>query len=82
MVDLRSPATFGVKDKNPKKEQLLKDRLSEIEKDNRLLFQRMRSIIVRDKPQHLRGSSLTSSVPIATQTLHGQKRKRDLARIT
>ncbi|OMJ95488.1 hypothetical protein SteCoe_1081 [Stentor coeruleus] len=50
-VDTGCPATFGTLKRKPKKDQLMEDRFTEIERENRILLEKM-SQIVNSKQHH------------------------------
>ena len=45
LVDTSCPATYGTLRHKPKKEQLLEDRFTEIERENRILLEKMSQIV-------------------------------------
>ncbi|CAG9312223.1 unnamed protein product [Blepharisma stoltei] len=72
-VDSSCPVTFGQLKRKPKKEQLVEDRYTEIERENRILLEKM-SQIMQGK-----GSRSESR---NKKSLNQEKRRRDLVQIT
>ena len=81
-VDVAAPNTYGVLRTKPKKDQLLEERYSEIERNNKLLLDRMTSIIGSTDRKHQYSNPVLKSIPVAKQSLHSNFRKRELQRIT
>mmetsp|Transcript_27551 Transcript_27551/g.27232 ORF Transcript_27551/g.27232 Transcript_27551/m.27232 type:complete len:97 (+) Transcript_27551:98-388(+) len=75
MIDNTCPSSFGVQKKLSKREKLIEDRYSEIEKDNRHLLERM-SQIMNNRAQSCKPK--THSV----KSLNLDSRKRSLINIT
>ncbi|KAJ8601482.1 hypothetical protein CTAYLR_005710 [Chrysophaeum taylorii] len=73
-IDNTSPKSHPHLRKNLKKEQLLEERYAEIERDNRLLLEKMSYI--------MRHSSLPNDSQSYAHSLNREARKRELQRIT
>ena len=81
-VDVAAPNTYGVLRTKPKKDQQLEERYSEIERNNKLLLDRMTSIIGSTDRKNQYSNPTLNSIPVAKQSLHSNFRKRELQRIT
>ena len=76
-IDTKEPHTRqGGKRRNPKKEQMMEERYAQIERDNRLLLEKM-SYIMRHQSMDIREDTGEYS-----QSLNRERRKRELQRIT
>merc|ERR1719269_404421 len=75
-IDTKEPHTRqGGKRRNPKKEQMMEERFAEIERDNRLLLEKMSYI--------MRHNSLDNQNPMEyAHSLNREQRKRELQKIT
>ena len=67
-VDSKCPSTYGVLRRKPKKDQLLEDRFTEIERENRILLEKMSQIV----NSHGHRSSSTSR----RKSLNNEARKK------
>ena len=75
-IDNKAPKRHPHLRKNLKKEQLMEERFAEIERDNRLLLEKM-SYIMRHQSMDIREDTGEYS-----QSLNRERRKRELQRIT
>lgn len=90
LIDNAPPITLNLKKKNPKKQQMIEDRYTEIERANRILLEKMSHIINNkkvvvvkqwDSNANKMNNSLYAPSIDAKHSLNGEKRKRELYRI-
>ena len=48
LIDMKPPDTFGLTNNRKKKEQLMEDRFTEIERENRILLEKITSIMQKN----------------------------------
>ena len=75
-IDHKKPGTFGILKHNLKKQQLKEERITEIERENRILLEKLTTIMKDQKP--------FVAVPKETRSrsLNKEFRKRELLKIT
>ncbi|KAG5179681.1 KIAA1430-like protein-domain-containing protein [Tribonema minus] len=80
-IDNKPPKTLrAVAGTNAKKQQLMEDRYAQIERDNRILLEKM-STIMRSRPTVALAESVEAQARYA-KSLNRESRKRELQRIT
>ena len=80
-INLSGPTKFKHLNKKAKKEQLLEDRYTEIERENRILLEKMTSIM-HNGNQSAQTQNNFSAPPYQKRSLNKEARKRELLKIT